>query len=246
MKRIVSALIGAATVFAACAAGAVEVFRDDFDGENGGATAYAYDAFTNWDVWTGPMDLIRIPDEGVAGAPGFGAGTVLDLDATGGEDRLHSKQWFAFGPGSIVTMSFDISGSQRGQPTDIDAWQIGFLFDSPQDLADARVTATNGTNDFYGAFFNIGNLQLRNTTWTSASPWTRYEISFRALESGQLKLILSSPFTQVDGAGALVDNVALSVAPVPEAGTWALMIAGFGLAGAALRRRPARPDPRSA
>ncbi len=37
------------------------------------------------------------------------------------------------------------------------------------------------------------------------------------------------------------DIVEVSPAPVPEPGTWALMIAGFGLAGAALRRRRAVP-----
>lgn len=38
--------------------------------------------------------------------------------------------------------------------------------------------------------------------------------------------------------GGTIDNVAFSAAGVvPEPGTWALMIAGFGLAGAALRRR---------
>lgn len=36
-----------------------------------------------------------------------------------------------------------------------------------------------------------------------------------------------------------VDNVAGAVAAVPEPATWALMIGGFGLAGASLRRRKA-------
>lgn len=34
-----------------------------------------------------------------------------------------------------------------------------------------------------------------------------------------------------------IDNLATSVSAVPEPGAWALMITGFGLAGAALRRR---------
>ena len=36
-----------------------------------------------------------------------------------------------------------------------------------------------------------------------------------------------------------LDNLQLSVGGVPEPGTWALMISGFGLAGATLRRRRA-------
>jgi hypothetical protein len=35
----------------------------------------------------------------------------------------------------------------------------------------------------------------------------------------------------------IFDNVAVSAAPVPEPASWALMIAGFGLVGGALRRR---------
>jgi hypothetical protein len=35
----------------------------------------------------------------------------------------------------------------------------------------------------------------------------------------------------------IVGNIASEAAPVPEPAAWALMIAGFGLAGAALRRR---------
>ena len=34
-----------------------------------------------------------------------------------------------------------------------------------------------------------------------------------------------------------IDNFALSAQAVPEPATWAMMIAGFGLAGAALRRQ---------
>ena len=43
-----------------------------------------------------------------------------------------------------------------------------------------------------------------------------------------------------DNIGIVIDNLSLSVGPVPEPATWAMMIAGFGLAGmAARRRRPA-------
>jgi hypothetical protein len=42
-----------------------------------------------------------------------------------------------------------------------------------------------------------------------------------------------------DGAGGLPAGVFLAVAEVPEPATWAMLIAGFGLVGATLRRRTA-------
>ena len=46
-----------------------------------------------------------------------------------------------------------------------------------------------------------------------------------------------------DRFGPLLDNVRIGVTAVPEPGTWAQMILGFGLVGAVLRgarrRRPA-------
>ena len=35
----------------------------------------------------------------------------------------------------------------------------------------------------------------------------------------------------------VIDNLSLAVGAVPEPATWAMMIAGFGLAGVAVRRR---------
>lgn len=45
--------------------------------------------------------------------------------------------------------------------------------------------------------------------------------------------------TSSDGLGPLLDNVRISIdpAPIPEPASWGLMIAGFGLAGVALRHR---------
>ena len=39
------------------------------------------------------------------------------------------------------------------------------------------------------------------------------------------------------GTSANIDNLVVNAAAVPEAATWAMMIAGFGLAGWAMRRR---------
>ena len=60
--------------------------------------------------------------------------------------------------------------------------------------------------------------------------------------NGDLSGVGGPPLTY--GAGVtdgreVLDYVTLDVASVPEPATWAMMIGGFGLAGAALRRRRA-------
>lgn len=47
---------------------------------------------------------------------------------------------------------------------------------------------------------------------------------------------LYQPASFVAGDGMLFDNLAFR-APVPEPTSWAMLVAGFGLAGLALRRR---------
>mgnify|MGYP003386475181 CR=1 FL=1 len=64
--------------------------------------------------------------------------------------------------------------------------------------------------------------------------WTQHTRQFNVV-AGQ-KLIFSAAGTQ-DTLGGYLDNITITA--VPEPGTWALMIGGFGMAGAMLRRRRA-------
>lgn len=67
-----------------------------------------------------------------------------------------------------------------------------------------------------------------------STSWTQHTRSFNVV-AGQ-RLIFSATGTQ-DTLGGYLDNI--NITAVPEPGTWALMIGGFGMAGAALRRRRA-------
>lgn len=66
------------------------------------------------------------------------------------------------------------------------------------------------------------------------TPWTQFSIFLDAgdymLEAGVV-----NPYDNLNASILVVD--AFNLAEVPEPSTWALMIGGFGLAGAALRRR---------
>jgi hypothetical protein len=66
----------------------------------------------------------------------------------------------------------------------------------------------------------------------SGTDWNSYGAHFSAA-AGQ-KLIFAAEGTS-ESLGGYVDNITLTA--VPEPATWAMMIAGFGMAGMAIRRR---------
>ncbi|HXA39806.1 MAG TPA: PEPxxWA-CTERM sorting domain-containing protein [Phenylobacterium sp.] len=89
--------------------------------------------------------------------------------------------------------------------------------------------------------YNIGG-DLSGSVSTAAlnvydgSPWHTLSTSFVSSVTG-----LETLHFMPNGvwSGGFIDNVQLTTAGVPEPASWALMIGGFGLAGAMLRRRRA-------
>lgn len=71
---------------------------------------------------------------------------------------------------------------------------------------------------------------------TSDLKWNTFRKAFVAGEGPTSKLSFSG-VQSGDNAGLLID--AVSISAVPEPSTWAMLIIGFGVAGAALRRRRA-------
>lgn len=86
------------------------------------------------------------------------------------------------------------------------------------------------------ARLSVGDLSdsITHTGGTNANlNWLFYSNSFTADAS-------STTLTFVNTVGAINEGVfldAVSISAVPEPGTWALLILGFGLLGAAMRRR---------
>jgi hypothetical protein len=79
-----------------------------------------------------------------------------------------------------------------------------------------------------------------NTSTPTAGDWTHYSGSFVAGASGPYELAFTTTAGGNSG-GIFLDNV--SVSAVPEPATWALMLAGFGGLGAALRVTRRRRSP---
>ena len=104
------------------------------------------------------------------------------------------------------------------------SFDLSFLY-SPR----PNVVSTSNVIDVYLDAALLGTITAAGggtTAWSTAST------TFSGT-AGQ-KLIFAAAGGS-DSLGGYVDNITLSA--VPEPATWAMMIAGFGLAGSALRRR---------
>jgi hypothetical protein len=203
------------------------VFTDNFDSE--------------------PGDFANFMTSNPAAAPGdlIGPGSPLGLTASGSSVELDgpgpfgvqlvTTQGFFVAAGDVVTLRMMVSGNQVGADfaTD-DSFGAVFLFDTPQTIENALVSSVF-VNTHFSSFPDINGVAFGGLVpWNT--PWSIYTVSFTAGESGVLHAGFGSGST--DGHGPLIDDFALGIA-VPEPTTWGLMIAGFGLIGGALRRRPA-------
>ena len=223
MKKFLVTL--AASALFALPAYAGTVFTDSFDADNGGATALNYGGFANWNVVGGAVDVVRGGDHGIACA-----GSCVDLDgSTGQSGTIQTKQAFNFTSGNLLDISVDVVGNQRGGAADT---LFGVLvFDTPTTLHNVTFMGQS-LGDFTGSSytFNIGNI-------SSNYPLTNAMFSATTGNGGSFRLQFGTN-SGGDNIGPLLDNVNIGISSaVPEPATLAMMIAGFGLVGSAMRRR---------
>lgn len=76
---------------------------------------------------------------------------------------------------------------------------------------------------------------MTNDLGSGTSGWTRQTVTFVAKSSTQMLTFMATG----SGAPPFALLADVSMEAVPEPSTWAMMIVGFGLAGAAARRRRA-------
>jgi hypothetical protein len=217
----------AALLSSSAQAGTVLVF-DDFE-SYGGPTA-DFTGFNDLNV-VGSVDLLQ--NAGIVATP-TGTGFV-DLDGSAaGAGRLETDA-FAFQAGDKVTFSFDYAGNHQGT---FDGLQFGFKSAGLFTFKDVKIVngaVTNQTGQIISNSFGTSVASL-----SPAAPWTHVTFSFTAGSAGSLAAYVGT--TSNDAKGPLIDNLKLTVGDMsgaPEPASWALMILGFGGAGAMLRRRGA-------
>ncbi|WP_310496220.1 PEPxxWA-CTERM sorting domain-containing protein [Sandarakinorhabdus sp.] len=221
------ALIAAAILMmGAGSAQSATIFTDGFDGEGApGASILNYNSFANWTV-VGQVDLVNTGNFGIT-CPG----KCVDLDGSSGPGRLVSKS-FAYTAGKMLTLRFDVSGSQRTPATD------SFLFTANfGQLTDINGFANLGGFDpgqiNPGNYTGLTTLGNYNEGIAGARPFLNYGLSWTPVNAGTMTLEFWT--TSGDNFGPILDSVVVS--QVPEPSSWVMLIAGFGLVGAAARRR---------
>jgi len=214
------------------------VFSESFDSENGGVSAENYTAYSSiqYRFGTPSYDLVRNGDGGVfcRGASGSCLALNADLGVPNGE--LITRNSFAFSSGDIVTLSIYASGDQLGGQRD--ELGLGFAFSDNLRTRDARVSG--GFGNFVvrpgvslSAGFGWGDLV------DSLQPFQLYALSFEAVDSGLVRPLLLAGYIG-DAFGPIIDDFALDIrspAGVSEPANWALMVAGLGFLGGAIRAR---------
>ncbi len=137
--------------------------------------------------------------------------------------------------GSDGVRSIDLAGDQPGTLAQTFDTVLGQRY---------RVTFDLWANDDggtypRGAFANVGAGDLSfasNGGGSKAAPnWVSNTFDFSATGTSTTLSFRADPANSAGFYGAALDNVGVSA--IPEPASWAMMITGFGLAGAAMRRR---------
>lgn len=237
IRQTIVALAAAAAFATGTHAGVL--YADDFDTDNGGVTALNYTGLPGVTVADGTLDLVHTGD-GYGIACVGGAGGCLDLDgSTNRASTFYTDGDFAFSAGQKIVLTYAISGSQRaGYGTD--GYALGLVFEQATSGSFVFATSTEGVKD-HGSFIDQPALVVGNSGVPFDKPFTDVTLTFRPTTDGLLYLYGSGYSgapgdSDDDNVGLILDDVRLTAA-VPEPASWALLVAGFGLTGALVRRR---------
>ena len=203
------------------------LFSEDFDSITAN-TLNITGSVASMDVFGGVDAVVPINPFGITGL----TSTVIDLDGTPGPGGV-GKGGFNLVAGRSYTLSFVLGGAQRGSPGD--NLIVALLSDFSGDLDLVSGTGLFDTLDtgLLSADFAVLSFIPGNT------PFGETSLTLRAMNNTSFAFRIATD--SANNIGPLLDSVKLteSAGVIPEPATWAMLIAGFGLVGTAMRRRRA-------
>ena len=208
------------------------LFSDDFDAETPrlGETS----SLGKWGV-IGEIDVI----DGANNVVGVTcAGRCIDLSGTSGSAvGFVNATPFNMAGGRRVTVSFQISGNQRNADTvffTMNAGQQNTNSDWQDFVWNLDFTQREGDGSVINTQFGSAFLML---PVAGADPFRTFGFSFTPSVNSVMQFNIGNLEPGINGP--LLDNVLITQAggAVPEPTSWAMLITGFGLTGAAARRR---------
>lgn len=159
---------------------------------------------------------------------------------TVGNNNQQTNNLYAFDEKQGVTLPNNLNANYGGLIAAGTRVNSHYVFFDP-----LRVRTAKGSVSFDGAV--LGVLTARNREFNTdallgLSGVTYLNPGARGLEAGDTLSILGNSIS-IDWRASSPGDYVRVLTAVPEPASWAMLIAGFGVAGAALRRRRAHPVP---
>ncbi len=207
MRKLIAAT-SAAAALGCGAANAAIIFSEDFTGEAAGGSVLNFTGFDQFTVSQGVVDIISSGGFGITCVGGTGGCVDLDGSTPGTNPTSElTSTAINFLPGFLYTLSFDISGNQRGQPSDT-----------------TQVSVSNGV------------LAAQSVTLASADPFQTNSYQFSVLAPVLASIIFFTPGAS-DNFGLILDNVRVDAVQIPLPAAAPLLLFGLAGLGAIARRK---------
>lgn len=216
-----SALALASFAAGSASAGANLVTNGDFSaGNTGFDTGYTLTTMTPYLFENGVHGIYAIEAAGsIAGSSAYGDWTNISTDPAGGNGNVYVADGATTANTTVWAQTVAVKANTN--------YTFTYYAAEVSNPCCSNATFAPTIDGASGAVLNTtGSWQQGSFTWNSGS-------------NTSAVLSLTDTNAQGDFNDFALTDIALTAAGVPEPATWATMLLGFGLAGAALRRRRA-------